>query len=85
MGTGLIHSKSSKQKLNVKSPTEAELVGTSDYMPYNVWVSFFLNHKDIKLLTTYFFKIIKVRLKWNKTENDHVLEILDTSISDIFL
>ena len=42
MGTGLIHSKSSKQKLNVKSSTEAELVGTSDYMPYNVWVRFFL-------------------------------------------
>ena len=30
MGTGLVHQKSSKQKLNVKSSTEAEIVGTSD-------------------------------------------------------
>ena len=33
LGTGTIHDRSTKQKLNVKSSTEAELVGTSDYMP----------------------------------------------------
>ena len=38
MGTGTIHTRSTKQKLNVKSSTEAELVGTSEYMPYNVWI-----------------------------------------------
>ena len=36
MGTGIIHSKCSKQKLNVKSSNEAELVGVSDYIPYNI-------------------------------------------------
>ena len=31
MGYGLLHGKSSKQKINVKSSTESELVGVSDY------------------------------------------------------
>ena len=42
MGTGVIHTKSSKQKLNIKSSTEAEIVGTSDYLPYNVWMKNFM-------------------------------------------
>src|SRR5210317_1195795 len=33
MGKGTIYGKSSKQKLNVKSSTEAELVGFDDCMP----------------------------------------------------
>ena len=37
LGYGVIHCRSSKQKLNTKSSTEAELVGSSDYMPYNIW------------------------------------------------
>lgn len=36
MGLGLLHAKCEKQKLNVKSSTEAELVGTSYYIPYNI-------------------------------------------------
>ena len=36
MGYGLLHGKSSKQKINVKSSTEAELVGVSEYLPYNI-------------------------------------------------
>jgi hypothetical protein len=35
-GIGAVMSKSSKQKLNVKSSTEAELVGASDYLPYPI-------------------------------------------------
>ena len=36
MGHGVLHCKSGKQKLNVKSSTEAELVASSDYVPYNL-------------------------------------------------
>ena len=36
LGRGTVHQKSSKQKLNMKSSTEAELVGASDYVPCNV-------------------------------------------------
>ena len=43
LGTGLVHTKSSKQKLNTKSSTEAEVVGTSDYVPYNVWLKNFMS------------------------------------------
>ena len=43
LGTGVIHAKSSKQKLNVKSSTEAELVGVSDYLPYNLWLLMFMD------------------------------------------
>ena len=33
-GTGAIHCKSSKQKLNTRSTTESELVGASEYLQY---------------------------------------------------
>ena len=43
--TGVIHTKSSKQKLNTKSSTEAELVGVSEYLPYHIWlVNFLIYH-----------------------------------------
>jgi hypothetical protein len=41
-GIGAVMSKSSKQKLNTKSSTEAELVGASDYLPYPIWAKKFL-------------------------------------------
>ena len=36
MGLGVTHCRSSKQKLNTKISTESELVGTSDYVSYNI-------------------------------------------------
>ena len=33
---GMIHCRSSKQKLNTKSSTEAEVVGVSEYIPFNL-------------------------------------------------
>jgi hypothetical protein len=44
-GRGTIMSKSSKQKLNTKSSTKAELVGASDYLPYAIWAKKFLDHQ----------------------------------------
>ena len=43
LGLGVLHCKSSKQKLNVKSSTEAELIGASNYVPYNIWILMFLS------------------------------------------
>ena len=43
MGVGVLHANCSKQKLNVKSLTEAELVGASEYIPYNLWLILFLS------------------------------------------
>ena len=45
LGLGVLHGKSTKQKLNVKSSTEAELVGVSDYLPYNIWLLMFLSEQ----------------------------------------
>ena len=42
LGLGGIVCKSTKQKLNTKSSTEAELVGVSDYLPNTMWVKMFL-------------------------------------------
>ena len=48
-GRGVIGTKSSKQKLNTKSSTEAELVGASDYLPYCVWYLHFLKEQGYDL------------------------------------
>ena len=48
-GIGTIHCKSSRQKLNTKSSTEAELVGMSDYLPYNLWMRMFMKEQGYEL------------------------------------
>ena len=46
MGVGTFHaSRSSKQKLNTKSSTETELVGVSEYLPFNIWAVNFLREQ----------------------------------------
>lgn len=42
MGRGMIHCRSSKQKLNTKSTTESELVSTSEYIPFNICIIMFM-------------------------------------------
>ena len=42
MGVGTLHARSGVQKLNTKSSTEAELVGVSEYLPYNIWIINFM-------------------------------------------
>ncbi len=48
-GHGVLHTKSLKQKLHTKSSTEAKLVGISEYLPYNIWMTHFLEHQRIVL------------------------------------
>ena len=48
-GRGVFSTKSTKQKLNTKSSTEAEVVGVSDYLPNTIWTTFFLSHQSIDL------------------------------------
>ena len=38
---GAIQTKSSKQKINAKSSTEVELIGMSEVLPYNIWMTNF--------------------------------------------
>jgi hypothetical protein len=51
--TGVM-SKSSKQKVNTKSSTEAEVVGASNYAPNTFWVARFLKHQGYALLNNNF-------------------------------
>ena len=48
-GKGVITSKSSKQKLNVKSSTEGEVVGMSDYVAFPIWFRYFLEEQGYKI------------------------------------
>ena len=48
-GQGVITSKSSKQKLNVKSSTEGEVVGMSDYVAFPIWFKYFLEEQGYKV------------------------------------
>ena len=49
MGYSIIHGKSGKQKINVKSSTKLDLVGTCEYIPYNIWMVLFLATKRYKM------------------------------------
>ena len=45
MGTGGAYVQSSKQKLNTKSSTEAELVGVDDVLTQVIWTRYFLKEQ----------------------------------------
>jgi len=49
LGRGILHGKSSKQKMNTKISTESELVGLSEYIPYSLWMENFLDSQGYKL------------------------------------
>jgi len=52
MGSGVITAGSTKQKLNVKSSTEAELVGVDDYMAQVLWTKYFLDAQGFETKDT---------------------------------
>jgi hypothetical protein len=56
LGRGAVLCKSSKQKLNTKSSTEAELVGASDYLPNTIWAKMFLESQGHSVQENYFFQ-----------------------------
>jgi hypothetical protein len=43
LGKGSVYSASTRQKLNTKSSTNAELVGVNDVMPLILWMRYFLD------------------------------------------
>ena len=67
MGWGVLHARSSKQKLNTKSSTEAELVGVSEYLPYNIWLLNFMRAQgyDIKYNVLYQDNESAIRMEKN--------------------
>jgi hypothetical protein len=49
LGKGSVYSTSTRQKLNTKSSTEAELVAVDDVMPMILWTRYFLNAQGYKV------------------------------------
>ena len=45
----MISCRSSKQKINTKSSTETELVGVSEYLPFNIWAVNFLQAQGYEI------------------------------------
>ena len=43
MGLGVTNCRSSKKHFNTNTSMEAELVGASDYLPYNIWYVIFMH------------------------------------------
>ena len=56
MGYGLLTGKSAMEKLNVKSSTEAELVGLAEYLPYNIWLLMFLKEQGYGIVNNVIFQ-----------------------------
>jgi hypothetical protein len=48
--------KSAWQKLNTKNSTEAEVVGSSDYLPRTIWARMFLAEQGYKLTENVFYQ-----------------------------
>jgi hypothetical protein len=55
-GRGGLFTKSTKQKLNTKSSTEAELVGASDYLPNTIWAMLFLKAQGYEMKESKFYQ-----------------------------
>lgn len=49
LGKGMVYSATTKQKLNTRSSTEAELVGVSDFLPQVLWTRYFLTEQGYDL------------------------------------
>jgi len=48
-GTGVVDQKSSKQKMNTRSSTECDHVGTREYLPKNIYFEMFMEGQGYKL------------------------------------
>lgn len=73
-GRGVICSKSTKQKLNTKSSTEAEVVGASDYFPNTIWLRMFLEAQGYIIEESLYYQdnesAMKIELNgWRSTGN----------------
>ena len=66
-GTGVINEKSRKQRLNVKSSTEAEVVGASDYLPWVIWVTKFMHYQGFDMDSNIFYQDNQSAMKLEKS------------------
>ena len=85
MGYGVIHGRSSKQKLNTKSSTETEIVGMSEYIPYNIWLNMFLKEQGYNIMDNVVFQDNQSAIQMEINGRNSCTGNRDISISDISL
>ena len=56
LGKGAIYGTSTRQKLNTKSSTEAELVGVNDIMPQALWTRYFLEAQGYDVIESIIYQ-----------------------------
>ena len=66
MGYGTMGEKYLKQKLNAKSSTKTEVIGVSDYMPHNIWLTNFLCAQGYEMIENIMFQDNKSSIKMEK-------------------
>ena len=66
MGYGMIHFRLIKKKLNTKSTTESELVGTSKYVPFNIWILMFDESQGYEITKYFLFQYNESATKMEK-------------------
>ena len=66
----MVHCQSSKQKLNTKSSNEAEVVGTSEYVPYPIWLSLFMQEQHYPSKKRTIFQDNEIEIKTESNGHD---------------
>ena len=61
-----VYCKSSKQKLNTKSSTEAEVVGVSDYLLFSIWICLFMAAQGYDIKNNILFQDNQSAIKMEK-------------------
>ena len=83
LGKGVIYGTLTRQKLNTRSSTKAELVAVDDCMSQVLWTRYFLDSQGYKTSTIVsFIKIIKVLSSLNKIVERPAVNGHDTLIFD---
>ena len=52
----MIHCHSSKHKLDMKNTTESEIVGTSEYVPFNIWIVMFYESQGYEITKIFLYQ-----------------------------
>ena len=63
-GKGTVTGVSQKQKMNTRSSTEAELVGTDEAMSPMIWTVLFMESQGYPILENILIRIIQVQSYW---------------------
>ena len=69
-GHRMVHCQSNKHKLNTKSSTEAEIVGTSKYVPFPIWLAMFMYEQGYPIKQNVLFHDNKSAIKMENNGRD---------------